>query len=129
MKKSAALFLLMGLMSGCSDGCQNSAVSTTIAPTGKLKAVLFERSCGATTGFSSQVSLVQATDEPAGPGNVFVADTDRGAASAASWGGPWTELHWLSPHELLVRYDAKARVFANNGRVSGVAVKYEKAVR
>jgi hypothetical protein len=62
-------------------------------------------------------------------GNVFVADTNHGAASAASWGGPWVELRWLSPQNLLVRYDAKARVFTQNESVAGVTVSYEKVMR
>jgi hypothetical protein len=96
---------------------------------GDLQAVLFQRDCGATTGFSSQVSVGNLGEAPSGVGNVFVADTNRGAASAASWGGPWVELRWLSPKNLLVRYDAKARVFTQNESVSGVAVSYETVRR
>jgi hypothetical protein len=104
-------------------------VSTAPAPSGELQAVLFQRDCGATTGFSSQVSVTNAGVTPSGGGNVFVADDDRGAASAASWGGPWVELRWLSPQTLLIRYDAKARVFTQNESVSGVRISYEKITR
>jgi hypothetical protein len=96
---------------------------------GDIRAVLFQRDCGATTGFSSQVSLTSATGARSGAGNVFVADTGHGAATAAPWGGPWVEIRWLSPKQLLIRYDAKARVFAQNESVSGVNVRYEKVTR
>jgi hypothetical protein len=55
---------------------------------------------------------------PSGVGNAFVADTNHGAASAASWGGPW-----------VIRHDDKARVFTQNERVSGVSIRYEKVTR
>jgi hypothetical protein len=99
------------------------------APTGNLQAVLFQRDCGATTGFSSQVSVANTGEALVGGGNVFVADTNHGATSAASWGGPWVELRWLSPQNLLVRYDAKPRVFTQKQSVSGVKVTYEKVTR
>jgi hypothetical protein len=129
MKKSAALTLLFAVASGCSDTCQNSVISTSESPTGDLKAVLFQRDCGATTGFSSQVSIAKVAGVPGGAGNVFVADTDHGTASAAFWGGPWVELRWLSPQNLLIRYDPKARVFTRNDSVSGVKIIYEKVMR
>src|SRR5947208_16689490 len=62
---------------------------------GALDAVLFQRDCGATTGFSTQVSVVslgqQSPDEPA---SAFVADCDHGAAPSASWGGPPAAMAW-----------------------------------
>ena len=129
MRRIVAAALLPTLVSGCSDACQNSTVSSAAAPVGDRRAVLFQRDCGATTGFSSQVSVTGADETPSGKGNAFIADTDHGSADAASWGGPWVELRWLSPQKLLIRYDAKARVFAQNTSVSGVTVTYEKVTR
>jgi hypothetical protein len=129
MRKIAAAALMATVVSGCSDSCKNSTVSTAVAPAGDSKAVLFQRDCGATTGFSSQVSVTGAQEATSGVGNAFVADTDHGVANAASWGGPWVELRWVSPQKLLIRYDAKARVFTQNATVSGVTVTYEKVRR
>ena len=129
MRKNVAVALLAIVVSGCSDACHNSTVSTAAAPSGDWKGVLFQRDCGATTGFSSQVSVTKADEAVTGVGNAFLADTDHGAARAASWGGPWVELRWLSPGNLLIRYDAKARVFTQNERVSGVRISYEKVAR
>ena len=120
---------MASLVSGCSDACQNSTISTATAPSGDLKAVLFQRDCGSTTGFSSQVSVTEPDEAPSGGGNAFIADTDHGIAKTASWGGPWVELRWVSAQELLIRYDAKARVFTQNATVSGVTVTYEKVTR
>ena len=129
MSKIASAAFMATLVYGCSDACQNSIVSTAVAPSGDFRAVLFQRDCGATTGFSSQVSVTDADDAPSGGGNAFVADTDHGLASSAMWGGPWVELRWLSPRQLLIRYDAKARVFTQNATVSEMTVTYEKVTR
>lgn len=129
MRKSAVFTVLAMLVAGCSDACQNSTVSTAVAPTGDVKAVLFQRDCGATTGFARQVSVTNAGEAPSGGGNAFVADTNHGAASAALWGGPWVELRWPSPQNLHIRYDTNARVFSQNESVSGVRISYEKVTR
>jgi len=91
--------------------------------------VLFQRDCGATTDFSSQVSVIEAGATPSGAGNVFVADTGNGRAKAADWGGPWLQLRWRSPQSLLIRYDKAARVFTRANKMAGVNVSYEAITR
>ena len=107
--RTTALVALAVFSTGCAGTCENTAIQTATAPNGQRTAVLFERNCGATTDFTTQVSVVAAGTEASGKGNVFVAD---GGDHAAPWGGPWAEISWISPTRLLVRYDASARVFA-----------------
>ena len=58
-----------------SDMCANTIVNASTSPNGKWKAVLFERNCGATTGFSSQISLIKADKELNNEaGNIYIAD-------------------------------------------------------
>lgn len=58
-----------------SDMCSNTIVNTSTSPNGKWQAVLFDRSCGATTGFSSQISLIRAGKELNNEaGNIYIAD-------------------------------------------------------
>jgi len=58
-----------------SDMCVNTIVNASTSPNGKWKVVLFERNCGATTGFSSQISLIKADKElNNGAGNIYIAD-------------------------------------------------------
>lgn len=113
------------LLSACSDMCANSVVSRASSPDGQHDAVLFQRDCGATTGFSTQVSILGAGDQPSGSGNAFRADDDHGSARAGDWGGSWAELRWLAPDHLLVRYAAKSRIFEQDDVVSGVKITYE----
>ena len=127
MRRLSLIVLL--LAAGCSDGCGNTIVSSKAAPDGRRSAVLFQRDCGATTGFTTQVSILDSGRPLTGGGNVFTADDDNGAAQAAPWGGPWAELVWVSPNHLLVRHDAKARVFLQNEDISGVQVRFEPVTR
>jgi hypothetical protein len=129
MWKLLSVGLVLAMNAGCSDGCGKIIVSSEKATDALHAAVLFERDCGATTGFSTQVSVLNAGERRLGSGNVFIADGDHGAAQAAPWGGPWTELMWLSPSRLLVRYDTKARVFQRSETVSGVQISFEPVVR
>lgn len=110
---------------GCSDVCQNTVVSRSLSPNGALAAVLFQRDCGATTSFSTQISILRPDDNPTGGGNAFVADDDHGAARVGSWEGSWAETKWLAPDHLLIRYAAKSRLFKRSDNVSGVKITYQ----
>jgi hypothetical protein len=124
MKVGLPLVILLSC-GGCSDACQNTVASSSLSPDGALSAVLFQRDCGATTGFSTQISILRPDDKPTGGGNAFIADDDHGAARVGSWDGPWAEAKWLAPDHLLIRYAAKSRTFKQNDSVSGVKVSYQ----
>lgn len=58
-----------------SDFCGNEIFQEKIEPNGCFKAILFQRDCGATTGFSTQISLIPLDAPlPNESGNVFAAD-------------------------------------------------------
>ena len=124
---AARLGLLAGLvlLSGCSEMCSNTVVARVEAPDGVHRAVLFQRDCGATTGFSTQISVLRAGVEPSDGGNAFIADDGQGVVRAGAWGGPWAEARWLAPRHLLIRYAAGARVFAQANEAAGVRISYE----
>lgn len=111
-------------LAGCGDPCANTEIASALSPEGSRRAVLFERSCGATTGFSTQVSIVDPGERPKGPGNAFVADSDHGLAVEGAGGGVWADIRWLSDDHLLVRHAAGARIFKSEPEVSGVKVIY-----
>jgi hypothetical protein len=113
------------LAAGCSDGCGNTLVTRSAAPDGRHAAAMFERDCGATTGFSTQISILAPAEQPAGAGNVFRADDDHGAAPIGDWNGSWAELKWLSADRLLIRYAARSRIFEQRRDVSGVQITYQ----
>ena len=116
----------MGL-SGCSDSCAKDEIASVLSPDGRHRAVLFERDCGATTGFSTQISVLERGAPLAGGGNALIADDDHGAAAVGEWGGPWAEVRWQSADKLLVRYAQGARIFEQRSVVGDVAVRYAVA--
>jgi len=120
------VLMLAALAAGCSDGCGNTIIRESTSPSGEMKAVMFQRDCGATTGYSTQISVIAKDGEPAGGGNAFVADDDHGAAYTGDWGGPWAEMLWAAPDRLVIRYAEKSRIFEQDNRVSGVDITYQR---
>jgi len=120
---------LVSALGGCSDVCTSTLVTSVVAPDGQHKAELFQRDCGATTGFSTQISITATSEKLSGGGNTFQADDDHGAAQAGAWGGPWAEINWLSADHLLVKYAAKSRVFKRVTDVNGVRVTFQTVTR
>lgn len=87
---------------------------------------MFMRECGATTDFTTQVSI-----DPwfwQWTGNAFVADAYNGG-TRGTWGGPWADMKWTGPNDLLVTYDKRARIFDQNKVVGSVRVTYRPVAR
>ena len=108
----------------CDAGCANTVLGDVASPDGRRHAVVFERDCGATTGFSTQVSVLPRGREARGGGNVFVADDDRGAAPSGPGGGPAVRVRWLDRRTLEVRYHPSARVFKSEARHDDTDVRF-----
>ena len=118
--------LVLSLALGaCDDACTDEVITRLASPDGKREAVMFQRDCGATSGYSTQISIVEVGQAPAGGGNTFRADDNHGAAKAGNWGGPWAEIKWLASDRLLVRYADKSRLFEQDDTVAGVSISYE----
>jgi hypothetical protein len=113
--RPAAAVLFSLALAGCAavDGCVNTPLLTVSSPDGQRVAVAFERSCGATTGFSTQLSILPATHPlPSGEGNLFVA-RELFAFS----------LHWRDSGHLDFSFLA-ADVVRSHRALDGVAVAY-----
>jgi len=118
----AVVLLLSFLMP---DLCGNSVVAEFPSPNGRWKAVVFSRDCGATTDFSTQVSLLKAGDSLANDGgNLFVADRDHGKAPAGPSGGPAVAVRWVSDGQLRVEHHSLARVFKAEALRQNVKIEY-----
>lgn len=108
------------------DPCHNEILVESISPDRTKKLVVFQRSCGATTGFSTQVSLISPNAKlPNEFGNVFIADTDHGIAPSSIGGGPEVRFHWAAPKRLLLQHHALARIFKAERRLDETDVTYE----
>lgn len=102
-------------LSGCSDQCNNELIRRSVSPNGLLSAELFSRNCGATTGFNTQLSIVNIGDLPSDEaGNVLIAD-----------GQVLVTFRWLSETRLSVAGAGGSGTFKQESEANGVTVVYE----
>jgi hypothetical protein len=99
---------------GCLDDlCGNQVTQRAMSPSGKTAAVVFTRSCGATTRFSTQVSILPAGRSlPNDGGNTFVTEGKIALA-----------LQWENDSTLRIR-GAGNTIFKQEKRVNGISVSY-----
>ncbi|RIK26600.1 MAG: hypothetical protein DCC55_39880 [Chloroflexi bacterium] len=112
----ATLVMLVWLVSGMCDITMIQRVR--YSPSQERKLVVFERNCGATTGFTTHVSVLAAERElPNQQGNLFVMD-----------GHPqWTQVTatWIDEDQVLIRYPTGPTVYKSNERFWRTKVTYE----
>lgn len=129
MLKAQASAILLLASTGCSDTCENSVAARVVSPDGQREAVMFQRDCGATTGYSTQISVLDNGETPAGGGNAFRADDNHGVAAVGEWQGPWADMRWVAPDRLLIRYASKSRIFEQAAEVNGIVINYQQIAR
>ncbi|GAB3368001.1 MULTISPECIES: hypothetical protein [Giesbergeria] len=107
------------------DMCSNVVLAEYLSPNNKLKVVTFQRDCGATTGFSTQVLIISSADALENEsGNTFIADTNHDAAPIGQGGGPEVQINWLSDLRLQIQNHKLARIFRAETKYEGVNVEY-----
>jgi hypothetical protein len=100
-------------LSGCGL-CGNEVSSEIESPDHSKKAVVFSRSCGVSSGYVKNVSVLPKGEKLGdGRGNVFAADVD--SLVLVSWDGK----------DLMINYPAKARVYFQANQVNGTRVRWE----
>lgn len=118
----AAAFIAPRLFMGL---CRNTVAEVIPSPDGSHKAVAFDRSCGATTDFSTRISVLRMDSAlPDDGGNIFVADSDHGKAATGKWGGPRVGVSWDGGAHLRVTYASKSRIFKQESAAKEIAVTY-----
>ena len=105
------------IATGCDPLCENEAVSSTISPDGSKKAVTFLRGCGATSGDSTQLSIISGWRSiPSGSGNVLVIE-----------GRPPIQVSWASNSVITISKMGSGRIFKQILEMDGTSVRYEYA--
>jgi hypothetical protein len=104
--------------------CKNVILQDAASPDGRRHAIVFQRDCGATTDFSTQVSVLTKDRTASDGGNVFVVDSDHGNAPATPGGGPNVIVQWLDTRTLEVHYDSRGRIFSQESRHDDTDVRY-----
>lgn len=106
--------------------CGNKKYIEKLSPNKDKKAIVFEYDCGATTDFSTHISILNSDEilEKTESGNLFVADSNHGESNM---NGEIIDLNinWLDNQTLIIDYDKKARVFKNKKTKSGINIIYK----
>lgn len=111
--KSLTLLLLL-CITGCSDMCGSEVLHSLKSPNGKLKAVSFLYDCGATTGFSTQVSILEIDETIESSGNVFV-----------SKGKNDIRFRWSSDSELVIGNIGMLETYKTEKEFESVTITYK----
>ena len=94
------------------DLCGNEIIQKVHSPNGDKTAYIFQRDCGASTGTSFQLSLIDSDDElPNQSGNAFVSDNP-------------IQVKWLTNNKLRVTYKKSSETFEMDKRVDGIRIEY-----
>jgi hypothetical protein len=124
----AALYVMM-LGSPFFD-CVNTPLYEVNSPDERVKVAVFERNCGATTPFTTQVSVLPSSSSlPNGVGNALVLDTDHGRAPSGPGGGPEVRVRWEASDHVVIQHHVKARLGKVKTQVGGVQIDYETFLR
>jgi hypothetical protein len=117
MSKVASLvFILIAVnATGCSDLCANEVQAETASPSGANRALVFTRDCGATTGWSTHISVISNRQTlPNEGGNTLVLD-----------GKSQPRVVWKSESSILVIGASSGRTFKREVLVNGITINYE----
>ena len=117
------LSIVAPMISECS--CGNRIIRRYRSPDDQYEIVLFQRDCGATTGYSTQSSILKAEkDLPGRKGNIFIADDgDRYMPLASD--GSLVDIKWISKDKVFIKYPKDFRVFLNKKIYKDISIEYE----
>lgn len=94
------------------DMCGNDILQKVPSPSGENVAYVFERSCGATTGVSPQLSILDKDkDLQNESGNTFRSDKEF-------------SIEWLDEKSLKVIYDKSSETYEMDKKVNGIEIDY-----
>ena len=118
---------ILFLMFQPNEMCGNHLIESKFSPNKQYKVLIFSRDCGATTGFSTHISIVDA-DESLGKndtGNMFIADYNHGKAKM---NGEIINLNirWLDDEKIILEYDKNAEIYKNNDAEKGIDIIYKE---
>lgn len=99
-----AVILVGGLMYLFQGMCGNDIHKSIASPNGDLKAVIFQRDCGATTGFSTQISILGAAEDLSNEsGNIFSSDGHPENSAP--------KVNWTSENSLTIHRRAMVQIY------------------
>lgn len=125
----ALLLILFGVLgaAGCGAGpdpCERTEVNRVAAPTGDRTAVVFVKNCGATSGYSTHVSLVGPGEAIGNANEIFSADGDDGAVPLGPDNALALRLTWPAADRLVIEFPAGTRTFTQRPERGPIKIDY-----
>jgi hypothetical protein len=102
-------------------------VSRQSSPDGHFSAVVFYRNCGATTPFTTEISVLRLVDGVAdgSAGNIFSMTDPPGSTEPLSRNGAIeVRLNWRSPQRLAISTPRRAVVGKRVGSIDGIKIEF-----
>jgi hypothetical protein len=107
--------------------CGNKIIRTEFSPDKKNKIVIFLRDCGATTDFSTQVSILKVDKKLENEsGNIFSADSERGKAKTDENNIVAIKSKWINNNKVIITYDKNVRIFKSENSLDEIVIEYMK---
>jgi hypothetical protein len=102
--------------------CSSTVLAAYPSPGNELKAVVFQRACGADRSGGAHLSILSTgAILPNADGNVFVAESAEGRPGA---GQPALRVTWRGRNRLQVTYDHRLRVITQRHEEAAVILEY-----
>ena len=121
------LFLVPIFQSGCAF-CSGQLQMEVTSPDGRFEAVVYARECGATSWYTTEVSILPLGAAVKGDwGNIMTADDHDGQLKLPLTGVgvlKGMEVRWASNRELVVSYPAAAEVGKKQKLSQGITITY-----
>jgi hypothetical protein len=123
----AGMYACMDLLWG--SMCGNEIVEELSSPNKNFKAVIFIRDCGATTGYSTQLSIIgnSANLDDEG-GNVLIMSDKTRYGLTSENGGAKVKATWTSDSTMTIYLDKRTEVMEHEDEdeISGIKISYEQ---
>jgi hypothetical protein len=123
-----ALILMWTCIHSLFEGmCGNQIVTEQLSPDKKYKLVVFVRDCGATTGYSTQISILSSDKKLMDDqtGNVLRLSDDYHGNYLNNYGGAEARVEWVAVKKILIYFDINAEALRKESKVMGVEFLYE----
>lgn len=122
---AAALFLatLNNIFGGA---CESRVIRNSVSPDGQLKAVLFERNCGATTSLVTELAIAPARSRTPLADNDVVSTEGLGKDRYYQLDGARTHLDWRTRRALDIHCGPPSRAQQAIVHFRGVAVAFDR---
>lgn len=99
--------------------CNNKNINRINSPDNRKSILIFLRTCGATTGFNTQVSIVDKDENTLDEGNALIFDQSDG-----EYGNVIAS--WVDSHSVTIYVPHNARIFKSRTVFPDVTITYQK---